>query len=420
MKFSPQQLFILLPSSPSPKTLWIAYSGGLDSTCLLHAIAILNQQGRLNSAICAIHIHHGLSQNADAWQKQCAEFSSMMMVDFKSIQVDAQPRSGQSPEAVARDARYQAIAKCMKKGDVLLTGHHQDDQAETLLIQLLRGSGVQGLAAMPVSNTFEQGLLHRPLLQFSRKELQTYAEQQSLSWVEDESNQCNDYDRNLLRNQIIPQLQQRWPSMNRTLSRTAAHCAESAQLCDELAIDDLQDISLADPFTLPVEGLLALSRARQNNLLRYWVVKQKIPLPTTAQLQQITHSLLSAKKDATPLVCWQGGELRRFSANIYLMPPLEPHDAKQILSWPLSTEILDIPSLGLTLQRNELKQTLNLSLQVKFRQGGERYRRPDSIHHTTLKKLFQSHQVPPWQRNRIPLLYHNGELLEVYQLLESS
>lgn len=410
-----QPLLASLSSLPSRQTLWVAYSGGLDSSVLLHALAELASQGQLDQPLCAIHIHHGLSQHADAWQAHCAEHATRWGVPFESIAVNAQPKTGESPEATARNARYQAMASQMSRGDLLLTGHHQDDQAETLLIQLLRGSGVKGLSAMPHSHPFANGTLMRPLLACSRQLLQAYAEHHQLRWVEDESNNNDAYDRNFLRNQIIPQLQQRWPSVNATLSRSASHCAQSAQLCDELAAQDLQNIVLNNPATLPVKAILALSSARQNNLLRYWISNQKLPLPTTQQLQQITQ-LLTAKADTMPLVAWPGAELRRFAGTLYLMPPLTAHDASQVLAWPASQPSLTIESLGLRLQRSELTTAREQDLAIRFRQGGESMRLPNKAHHTALKKLFQQYGVPPWQRNRLPLLYREGELIEIIGL----
>ncbi len=410
-----QSLLASLSSLSSRQTLWVAYSGGLDSTVLLHALAELASQGQLKQPLHAIHIHHGLSPHADAWQAHCAEHAARWGVIFESTTVNAQPKTGESPEATARNARYQAMATRMGTGDLLLTGHHQDDQAETLLIQLLRGSGVKGLAAMPHSHLFANGTLMRPLLACSRQALQAYAEYHQLRWVEDESNNNDAYDRNFLRNQIIPQLQQRWPSVNATLSRSASHCAQSAQLCDELAAQDLQNIVLNNPATLPVKAILTLNSARQNNLLRYWISNQKLPLPTTQQLQQITQ-LLTAKVDTMPLVAWPGAELRRFAGKLYLMPPLTAHDASQVLAWPASQPSLTIESLGLTLQRSELTTAKDQDLQIRFRQGGESIRLPNKAHHTALKKLFQQYGVPPWQRNRLPLLYREGELIEIVGL----
>ncbi len=416
MTLSPQQLLVGLPEFSPQKTLWVAFSGGLDSTVLLHALAQLAATGHLSNPLCAIHIHHGLSMNADEWQLACARSADNMGVCFESTAVSAQPKTGESPEAAAREARYRAIAEKMKAGDVLLTGHHQDDQAETLLIQLLRGCGIKGLAAMPATQPFAVGQLNRPLLAYSRRQLQDYAEYHQLSWVEDESNQSSDYARNYLRNQIIPQLQLRWPSMSTTLSRSASHCAESAQLCDELAAQDLHNMALADPMTLPVSELLALNRARQNNLLRHWISKQGLPLPTSRQLQQITTKLFIAKADAVPQVAWSGAEMRRFSGKLYLLSPLPPHDTSQILEWPAQQSSLFIESLGLILQRSELTVAQEHDIQIRFRQGGEAIRLPNKSHHTSLKKLLQKQGVPPWQRNRIPLLYVESELREAVGL----
>ena len=417
MKLTPQQLLPSFSAISPSSTLWLAYSGGLDSSCLLHALAELSHQQLLVNPIKAIHIHHGLSLNADAWLTHCQQQAHQLQVPLTVIRVDATPESGESPEAAARNARYQAIAEQLSVDDVLLTAHHQDDQAETLLIQLLRGSGVKGLAAMPSQAAFAKGLLFRPLLDYSRVELERYAKQHGLTWVEDESNQSDVFDRNYLRNQVIPLIQQRWPSSSSTLSRSAKHCAESAMLCEELAREDLQRLALPDVMTLPVAELLALSLARQNNLLRYWISQQQLPLPTSQQLRQVTSHLLIARGDSEPCVKWPGAELRRFAGKVYLMPPLLPHDPNQVIEWAAEQEVLNLPGLGLVLQRSALSHSNTEKMQVRFRQGGERIQLPGQSHHTSLKKLFQQRAVPPWQRDRLPLIYLGQQLIAIYGLV---
>jgi len=211
----------------------IAYSGGLDSHVLLHAVAAMRAE-LTGCEFIAVHINHGLSEKAGQWTKHCANQCEVLNITFAHINVDAKNKTGESPEAVAREVRYQAFREFMQPGDCLLTAHHQDDQAETLLIQLLRGAGPRGLAAMPYYSDFAEGWHARPLLNFSRDELHEYAQQtfsqNQSAWIDDESNSDTRFDRNFLRHEIIPKLKARFPGMAATLSRSAGLCAEASGL----------------------------------------------------------------------------------------------------------------------------------------------------------------------------------------------
>jgi tRNA(Ile)-lysidine synthase len=433
MTFKPEALFKNLQQHAQPNTLWVGFSGGLDSTVLLHALNALYdnvipaqagihnddsiESGNTQLQIKAIHIHHGLSPNADAWTKHCAQLCQTLNIPLQVVRVDAKPKPGESPEAAAREARYSAFKQIIEEGDWLLTGHHQDDQAETLLIQLLRGSGVKGLAAMPAFTPFAKGHLVRPLLNFSRKELETYAHENQLQWVDDESNQNTGYDRNLLRHEIIPKLQTRWPSVNATLGRVASHCAESAYLLEQLAQQDMQTLFNQQRGTLSVSGLLQLNQARQRNIIRHWIHQQGFDLPNTEQLNQITSNVLHAKWDATPLVSWSDIELRRYRDELFVMEKLKPHDSTQVFEWDISNPLI-ISSLDLTLTKQDLlEQGVDpLSLEsgkvtIRFRQGGEVIKLANQKHSKDLKKYFQEKGVPPWVRCRQPLIDINNALV---------
>ncbi|NOX90974.1 MAG: tRNA lysidine(34) synthetase TilS [Gammaproteobacteria bacterium] len=405
-----------LPFFPKIKRLIIASSGGLDSHVLLHNIA--NLRDTLNNCECiALHINHGLSEKADQWTTHCAHQCEALGVPFANINVDAKNKTGESPEAAAREVRYQAFREFMQPGDCLLTAHHQDDQAETLLLQLLRGAGPRGLAAMPYYSGFADGWHVRPLLHFSRDELHDYAHRKGLSWIDDESNSDTRFDRNFLRHEVIPKLKSRFPGMAATLSRSASLCAEAAGLLVSAATDDLKQVQLDDG-SFSVSGLQSLGEVRARNLLHQCCRDRGLATPSAAQLQCVWEEVIGASKDSEPVVSWAGGEVRRYRDALFMGSPLMAHDAALSLSWD-GQEALLIPALGrlhgepVTGQGIALRVLEGKSLDIRFRQGGEKLRPAGRAGHHALKKLFQEAGVPPWLRERIPLLYADGQLLAV-------
>ncbi|HSP01681.1 MAG TPA: tRNA lysidine(34) synthetase TilS, partial [Thioalkalivibrio sp.] len=265
---SPFNLHPFLQTLPPASRLVVAFSGGLDSHVLLHALAALCGEGFYE--LHAIHIHHGLNSQADAWADHCARVCRDLDVGLEVIAVNARAARGESPEAAARAARYQALASCMKEGDGLLTAHHRRDQAETLLLQLLRGAGSAGLAAMPRWQPLGSGWHGRPLLDVSREAIEDYARERDLHWIEDNSNLDARFDRNLLRQQVMPLLRARWQGVDETLARAAAHQAEGLGLLGDLARQDLEQIRGELPGTLSVSELTGLRPARIRNVLRFW------------------------------------------------------------------------------------------------------------------------------------------------------
>lgn len=415
MIFDPRSLRQILNSHPLPARYIIGYSGGLDSTCLLHALAELCAH-QSHTELLAVHIHHGLSTHADRWAEHCRQQCLALGVAYQQIMVDATAGSGESPEAVARDARYRALGDIVGEGDILLTAHHQDDQAETLLIQLIRGSGVDGISAMPSFAPFFRGHLLRPLLGVTREALHNYALEQCLHWIDDESNNNLRFSRNYLRHQVMPVLRQRWPAVSATLSRTAAHCAEAGGLLGELAMQDMGNCMGDQPRTLRVSALMGISAARQRNLIRYWVQHHGMSTPDSRHLTRIERDLLHCATDAKPVVCWAGVELRRYRDLIYLMPALVEHDSRQVIEW-MPHAPLYLPSLSVTLVAQPVVgQGLRIAdepLSVRFRCGGERCQPVGRQHHHDLKKLFQALAIPPWRRDRIPLIYIDNRLAAV-------
>ncbi|MEJ2479240.1 MAG: tRNA lysidine(34) synthetase TilS [Acidihalobacter sp.] len=394
----------------------VGFSGGADSYALLHALAALDGLGR---DVVAVHVHHALQPQAEEWVSQCAGMAQALGAQFQVLRVDVRETSEQGVEAAAREARYAALEQCMRSGDVLLTAHHRDDQAETLLLQLLRGAGPAGLAGMPQLTPFGIGWHARPLLGQTRESLQEYLRLRGLEWIEDPSNRSLDAARNYLRHRIMPVLQARWPAAGRTLARAAQHQAETLELTTALGRTDIEAASAGEPGTLSVAALRTLTRARLHNALRVWLADKNLPVPNAARLEQVRGRVLHASVDAQPHLRWPGGELRRYRDALYAMPPLPPHDPAQVIAWDRFDEPLDIPALGRELSVAELRSDLDAlrcagePVNIRFRRGGERCRVRGKAHSRALKTLLQEAGVPPWERDRIPLLYVGERLQEV-------
>jgi len=392
----------------------VAYSGGMDSHVLLHSMVILRKQYP-ELQLRSVHVHHGLSDKADMWVEHCRRVCEDLDVEFIVKYVKAKSRNKHSPEAVARELRYQEFANLLMKDECLLTAHHADDQAETLLLQLFRGSGTRGLAAMPEHKDFTSSILIRPLLGFSRQELYEYAKQNDLSWIEDESNENIGYDRNFIRHQLLPIIKKRWPGILKTLARVSEHCANASELLSVLAEQDYVSMHGSRPNTLSVKKLLQLDTARQSNVIRYWLHKLNLTTPTNIKMQHIIKDILNCRKDATSIVHWKDAEVRRYRDDLYAFKLLERHDASAILEWDV-TKSLELPAdLGklhpdiLSDHGVDLKTAKNIT--VRFRQGGERCKIKGQIETRELKKIFQENGIPPWQRNRVPLIYQDNELV---------
>lgn len=401
-----------LSSSLHAPSWCVALSGGLDSTVLLHLLVDLSRKRAL-PPIRAIHIHHGLQAAADAWPAHCERLCDALAVELQIIRVQVAP--GASLEQGARDARYSAFVDALAPGEVLLTGQHREDQAETLLFRLLRGAGVRGLAGMPEQRTLGQGALLRPLLDVSRAALEAYADAQHLSWVEDPSNSDTQYTRNYLRHAVFPVLRKRWPQVAQNLARTAEHLSEAQGLLDELAIQDLAQASTPCGIdwlplaSLDLQVLRTLSPARQRNALQYWLAK-RTRLPD-ARHWAGWEDLRDASGDGRP--CWRltDGELHRANERIWwlsddwLKVPAE-------LNWSDPTQELALPDNGSLHLSGMLPQG---PLRIAYRKGGEslqvagRGRRD-------LKRLLNELQLPLFVRSRLPLLYRDEQLLAVANL----
>lgn len=416
--------YSLLDRYPHLRRLIVGYSGGVDSHVLLHGLAT-HRSHWPERRLEAVYIDHGLQAASSAWAEHCAKICRELDVPFRTLRVNARPTTGESPEAAARLARYAAFSAALDSSAALLTAHHRDDQAETLLLQLLRGAGPHGLAAMPAAARLGEGWLLRPLLEVDRAELLAYARLHGLRWIEDASNASLDFDRNYLRRQIMPLLRERWPAATRTLARSAQWCAETARWLDAEADADLARIAAPGLDCLPVSAVRELGEPRQRNLLRRWLRRLKLPIPDARQLTQLLHDLLSAAPDRQPCAGWPGGEMRRYRDALYAMPPLTGHDPDQQWVWRPNLDgwpPLDLPGVGcLQMQATggaglSAVALAGVTLTVRFRRGGERFHPVRRQHSQELKKLLQEAGIPPWRRDRLPLLYREEVLLAVVGL----
>ena len=402
------------PSQSEIKTWWLAYSGGVDSQVLLHLLSQLKHTHNMD--VRAVYIDHGLQQQSRQWQQHCEQSCQSLSIPFQAISVNARAMQGDSPEAAARHARYQALSTLIEKDHCLLTAQHQDDQAETLLLQLFRGAGAAGLSAMPFYTSFSNGWHMRPLLNCNQQQLLDYATQNQLIWVEDPSNQNHNFDRNLLRHEFMPVLKKRWPSIEKTLSIAAQQQAENKCLIDELAAEDFNNINVHDGGLL-IDDIEKLNEARCRNVLRYWIKQQGFDIAPRKVMQQIILQIFHSREDAQPDIRWSNAVMHRYKNYLYIMPSVE-HDVTQTIAWHAS-EALTIDSLNIQLLMQATTATglkediLQQTLQVRFRQSGERIQPAGRSGHHSLKKLFQEASVPAWKRSKIPLIYLNDELIAV-------
>ena len=420
MPVTAEQLKRLLAQVSFPvKRLWIAYSGGVDSHVLLHCCT--KYRSELPRIAGAIHVHHGLSANADHWAQHCHQTCEQLGIPLVVRHIELQ--AGEGLEDSARRARYEAIIAILQPGDVVLLAQHQDDQAETFLLQALRGGGPRGLAAMPPVAALGEGGLVRPLLEFNREAILEYARANHLDWIEDESNLDLRFERNYLRHQVMPRLTERWPAANRTLARSAAHTAGLVHIADELLQDELEGIAGSRPDTISISALKSLPFARASLLIRALCQKQQLATPATVHIEELLHKQIHADTSRQILINWPGAEIRRFQDDLYIRQPLPPVSAGDWQYEWSGMHALEIPEIHgrLILQPRHgsgIRQSLvKAGLTVKPRSGGESCQPAGDAHRRDLKTIFQNHHIPPWERARMPLIYHGDELLAVADII---
>ncbi len=400
----------------------VAYSGGLDSSALLYLAADYAQ--RHHFTLFAFHIHHGISANADQWLAHCERETLRLQLGFDAARITLKERPQSGTEEAARIGRYAALGDLCRthRAPILLTAHHQDDQAETVLLQLLRGSGVAGLAGMEQSNV-APGLLGadvvvaRPLLAVSRAQLTAFVAQHGIDHIDDESNSDLRYTRNALRHRVLPAFAAQFPGFQARIARTAQHAESAQRLLNELAAQDLT--TCIDQQNIDIEQLRLLSIDRIDNVLRYWFHQNDIRMPSTSWLSEMRQQLLSAKADAQLCVTHRDCEIRRYRGRAYLCTRGDDQpDQIEPVSFRWNGEAsIGFPEFGGTLHFDRTESGIDAdwlrsqSLMLRYRHGGERLKLAENRPTKSLKHHYQALQIPSWQRQRLPLIESHGKLL---------
>jgi len=402
---------------------YIAYSGGVDSHVLLHCCASMPQ---LKDRVTAVYVHHGLQAEAESWAKHCGKTAKDLGVEFLTLRVNAGAAPGESPEEAARNARYAALKSLIKADDALLLAQHREDQLETVLLQLFRGSGLRGLSGMPERMAFGAGVMLRPLLNTPKQAISDYARAHQLSWIEDPSNQSNDYDRNFLRNAVMPLLKQRWQAIDKTVARSAKHCADAQVLVDEVADELFGEVFDPADKTLRISRLSEHHSHQQQLIIRHWFRHIGLKMPAQALVGRILTQVVAAAEHRDPVLSGQGYSIRRYRDKLYcltnrFLPEVCVDQLTQDLVWPAEQASIKIA------QDRELsfescskgiprEQWQSAKVEIRFRRGGEKIRLPGRQGHHSLKNLFQEAGIPPWERDAVPLIYLNGGLAAVGKL----
>lgn len=417
------RLAALIPGFPDCR-LCVALSGGVDSVVLLTAVATLPRSTRPRH-LRALHVDHHLRPESALWRAHALRTARQLRVSCTVLDAEVNRARGTSLEAEARRARYALLAGALRDGETLVTAQHLDDQAETLLLQLLRGAGVAGLAAMPERAPLGRGWLVRPLLRVTRAGIERWARERQLAWVEDDSNVDERFDRNFLRRRVLPLLRERWPAAPEAIARAAGHLAEAQQLLDRLAVRDLEHAS--DGEALSAMALRALDPARRRNALRAWLRSRALPLPDTARLTEMAGTLLAARPGAVPRVEWDGASVERQGERVIAaarecqaLPSPGPAPG---LTWHWRRRrTLALPGGGRLCLRADAHGDLDLGrlphpLELRFRRGGEKLLlRRDGGGRRAVKALLREARLTPAERAHVPLLFAADRLLAVGDL----
>ena len=386
---------------------YLAYSGGLDSSVLLHLLVSSQHRHKL----VPWHINHGLLEAATAMEQFCIEQARRYDLEVRIDRLDS-GEIDSNIEATARKLRYGLFEAGSEASDCIVTAHHADDQAETFLLNALRGSGSAGLRGIAVRRKLGTSLLLRPLLRFSRQQLEDYASQHELAWFNDPSNRDSRFDRNYLRNEVIPSIRKRWPHFREALVTTSQLQAETQQVLDEVAQQDYMELTRADEerdSTLELAGLLQLSQGRAKNLLRYWIATAGVTAIPGARLREVMKQL-HAKSDAMPQIAMPEYSVRLYDQRLFLVRNDALYDCHGVFEFGLKT-IIEIDEFKLYYRREDLFRQLQIvddqqQLTIRYRGDGQL---ADDRHR--LKRLFQKHRIPPWCRRSTALVYLDDELV---------
>jgi len=395
------------------KSMTVALSGGIDSVVLLHLLHQLQKKHHFN--LNAMHVHHGLSQNADKWVKFCEKLCMKLLVPLDVEYIQMPQKKSLGIEGEARRLRYEKLHQ--NKTDLIVLAHHEDDQAETFLLQLIRGAGVKGLSSMAHFDATKK--LWRPLLNQSKSDIEIYAKQHKLKWIEDESNKNIDFDRNFIRSKVLPILKNRFNHIIKVISRSSAHLAEAQNLLDDLAKLDLKSYLKSYKYThkLQVKTLNKLSLIRAKNVLRYWLELNDQLMPSKDLLDELLRQVLTAKKDAElKIEISKDYEIRRYQDEIYLVRKNQEDQKNYEIFWNNQPEILLPNGAKLTFKKVKgkgvnLELLKNKKIKIANRHGGESFKPNLKRPTKKLKQLLQESDLPPWEREEIPLIFVGNDLV---------
>ncbi|MGO4704108.1 tRNA lysidine(34) synthetase TilS [Dyella sp. 2RAB6] len=386
--------------------LCVAFSGGPDSTALLHALAGL-EEARARG-LRAVHVDHGLHPHSGAWAEQARQFCSVLEIECVVVHVQVERQGGEGLEAAARHARHAAFADVLRDHEHLLLGHHRDDQAETVLLKLLRGSGPEGLGGMRELRPLGAGMLWRPLLRTPRALLRDYVQRHRLPAIDDPSNADTQLSRNYLRNQILPRVAEHWPHAIDSILHAATHQRAAADLLRTQWLAAFAQLHDGATGSLDAAAWLALPPALRDPLLDHWLRGRGRRIPTLAQRAQIERQLRDLREGRVPCIHWPQTDLRIWKGRLWAQQPAQTPPAGWQATW--MGQPLPLPDGGLLAwQGTPLREPLT----VRLRRGGERIRPSGDRHTRELRDLFQQGELPPWQRAACPLLYVGDELVAV-------
>ncbi len=393
----------------------LGFSGGLDSCVLLHLLA--NIQTQLHFKLKAIHVHHGLNPSADDWLNFCKEKCKFLDIEFYDVKVKINEKRSLGIEGEARELRYGAIKK--KQKGVVALGHHQNDQAETLMLQLLRGSGLKGLAGMPEFD--EKRKFWRPMLDMKKEQLEKYASENNIKYIEDESNEDINFDRNFIRKKVLPLIESRYPASIETISRSATNISEGHQINELLALDDSKNIMSDDGSYLLIESLNKLPNLRAINLIRWWLSFNNLLMPSKKNVEELFRQVRLIKKDTSLNVKISDDRaIRAFGDKIFIVS-MTNKSSSYHFKWAGQEEI-ELPNKSKLHFVKTKKGGLSLtklgekSLYIKNRSGGEKLKPYPDQPSRSLKHLFQKAEIPHWERDQFPLVYANEQLVAVPNL----
>ena len=375
------------------KDIVIALSGGIDSVVLLHYL-----RTNFDSNLRAVHCNHHLSDYCDEWDKFCKNLCKSNNIEYSSVDIFLENEA--NLEEIARKKRYHSLSSILCKDEILCTAHHMDDQSETILLQLLRGSGVAGLSSMPRERLIGEGLHYRPFLNVNKSQIIEYAAKHKLQWIEDDSNVNTDFRRNFLRSEIIPKLSSVYTSVASSLSRSARHQSEALKLIRDLALIDINENNLVDTDNcIDIKKLCEFEQYRIINIIRYHINSLKFLPPSEKVMKQITR-LLVAKEDANPLTCWGSFEVRRYQGRLHFIGNILDN---KINTCPFYKKLKSLPNFS-----------------IRYRKDGQRVKLSNKSHSQSLKKVLQEASIPPWERDKLRMYYIDDRLRAMERIGELS